>query len=109
MKMRCAYKSMLRGDVVKVGTVLDLTPAECELDVVKAFFTKVDEDVPAVNPAAGVGASPVQPKTIVVAGLTREEAVMKLQQAGQRVAANISDKRLAERFEEFFGTTVADK
>lgn len=98
MKMRCIYRTMLRGDIVKVGQVLDLTEAECNLGRVKQFFVPVDATTPEVN-ASGVA---VNPKQTVVAGLTREEAIIKLQQAGQRVNDRISDKRLAERFEETF-------
>lgn len=97
MKMRCTYRSVLRGDIVKVGQVLNLTEAECELDVVKRFFVPVDATTPGAN-ASGVTSS----KQIIVAGLTREEAIMKLQQAGQRVSERISDAKLAERYEDVF-------
>lgn len=99
MKMRCLYKSVLRGDIVKAGQVLDLTAAELQLDVVKRFFVAAEEAAPGAIP----GAAPSSAGQIVVAGLTREEAILKLQDAGQRVGERISDKRLAERFEETFG------
>ena len=102
MKYVCRYKSMLRGDVVKVGQTVDLTPEECKLDVVKAYFVPCGD---------GASASADEPRTsasVVVAGLTRDQAIMKLQEAGQRVSSRISDERLAERYEDQFGHTVAE-
>lgn len=107
-KMRCLYKSMLRGDIVKVGQVLDLTDEECSMGVVKRFFVKVEDSAAgSKDPAAGSVPAESGAKDIVVAGLTRDEAILKLQQAGQRVAFNISDKRLAERFNECFSVGPA--
>ena len=97
MKFVCKYKSIIRGDVVKVGQVVNLTDAEAEMGVVKAHFVPVDGSAGA-DSASAVHA----PAPVVVAGLTREQAIMKLAEAGQRVSSRISDERLRQRFEEAF-------
>lgn len=105
MKMKCLYKSILRGDVVKPGQVLDLTPAEMEKDVVKRFFVKVEGEAASPAPAgAAVPAPNAAQKPVVVAGLTRDQAVMKLTQAGVKVKGNLSNEKLAD----LYNTTFAN-
>jgi len=101
MKMKCMFRSIIRGDIVKPGAILDLTKDECEMDVVKSFFVKVDGAVAEESAAAP---APVAAKAAagVVAGLTRDQAIMKLQQAGVKFKGNISNKELAALYEQTF-------
>lgn len=98
MLMRCNFKTILRGDIVKPGTVLDLTKEECAMDVVKKSFTKVAGGAGAKAPGAADGHGK---DAIVVAGLTRAQAILKLQEAGAKVG-NISNKMLAELYNQTF-------
>ena len=109
MKMKCLYTSIIRGDVVRAGQVVDISQQECENDIVKRFFVSAEPDVAVTekNPPVAAAINPSQ--EIVVAGLTREQAIQRLHDARQRIGANISNARLKERFEEFFGQTTADK
>ncbi len=91
MKMLCRQRTVLRGDVVRAGQVVDLSPAEAALPAVAAHF----------SPAAGEGAPAAERP--VVAGLTRRQAIARIRDAGGRVPSGVSDARLAERFMEAFG------
>lgn len=94
MKMLCRQRTVLRGDVVRAGQVVDLSPAEAALPAVAAHF----------SPAGGAdGATPAQGRA-VVAGLTRRQAIARIRDAGGSVPSNDSDARLAERFMEAFST-----
>lgn len=101
MKYECMRKSMFRGDIVKPGTILDLSEAEEKMDVVKAFFVKVGGDATVVCSAAAAP-TPQTPKGTVVAGLTREQAMMKLQQVGAKVKGNMSNNALADLYNATF-------
>lgn len=103
MKMKCLFKSVLRGDVVKPGQILDLTKEECRMDVVKKSFEAVESAPVAEKSAAGA--------PILVAGLTREQTIMKLQQSGVTVKGNLSNKSLVDLYNQTFSTIseVADK
>ena len=104
MKMKCLFKSVLRGDIVKPGQVLDLTDAECEMDVVKAFFVKADGAVTEKTVAVPAPAAPASAG--VVAGLTRDQAIMKLSQAGVKVKGNISNDKLVAIYEQTFANAA---
>jgi hypothetical protein len=103
MKMKCLFKSVLRGDVVKPGQILDLTKEECRMDVVKKSFVAVESAPAAEKSSAGA--------PILVAGLTREQTIMKLQQSGIVVKGNLSNKSLVDLYNQTFSTIseVADK
>ena len=103
MKMKCLFKSVLRGDIVKPGQILDLTKEECRMDVVKKSFVAVE------SASAGEKSSAGAP--ILVAGLTREQAILKLQQSGVTVKGNLSNKSLVDLYNQAFSTIseVADK
>jgi hypothetical protein len=102
MQMKCLYRTILRGDVVKPGQVLDLTDAECKTDVVKKFFVKADGSASGdSSPAAG------QTKAgTVVAGLTRDQVIMKLNQAGVGAKGNASNAALAELYNQTFANVA---
>lgn len=103
MKMKCLFKSVLRGDVVKPGQILDLTKEECRMDVVKKFFEAVESAPAGEKSSAGA--------PVLVAGLTREQAMLKLQQNGVTVKGNLSNKSLVDLYNQTFSTIseVADK
>ena len=104
MLMKCLFRSVLRGDVVKPGRVLDLTTDECGMDVVKRFFARVDEAA-AENAAADVpnaGKRLPDRAAGIVAGLTREQVVMKLAQAGVKVKGNVANASLVALYEQTF-------
>ena len=103
MKMKCLFKSVLRGDVVKPGQILDLTKEECRMDVVKKSFEAVESAPAGEKSSAGA--------PVLVAGLTREQAMLKLQQNGVLVKGNLSNKALVELYNQTFSniSEVADK
>lgn len=103
MKMKCLFKSVLRGDVVKPGQILDLTKEECRMDVVKKSFEAVESAPAGEKSSAGA--------PVIVAGLTREQAMLKLQQNGVLVKGNLSNKALVELYNQTFSniSEVADK
>lgn len=103
MKMKCLFKSVLRGDVVKPGQILDLTKEECRMDVVKKSFVAVESAPAGEKSSAGA--------PVLVAGLTREQAMLKLQQNGVTVKGNLSNKSLVDLYNQTFSTIseVADK
>lgn len=101
MKMKCLYKSIVRGDIVKPGDVLDLTKEEADTDVVKKFFVPVEE-TSAAGKTAVEAPSPAPAGKGLVAGLTRDQAIMKLQQAGVKVKGNISNQALIDLYNQTF-------
>ena len=100
MKMRCLYRTILRGDVVKPGQVLDLTDAECKADVVKKFFVKADGSA-ATGDSSPAAADQGKAGTLV-AGLTRDQVIMKLNQAGVGAKGNASNASLVELYNQTF-------
>lgn len=111
MTMKCLYPTIFRGDVVKRGAILTVTDAEAEMDVVKRNFVKVDGGAAPVS--AGAASAPAADPAPVgfVAGLTRDQAVMKLRQNGVRVNGRLSDENLKKLYETTFATVseAADK
>lgn len=121
MKMKCLYRTILRGDVVKVGEVLDLTAAECEMDVVKQFFVKVADAgeggtaAPAqvstpskagATSATTTASAATSARAGLIAGLTREQALMKLTQAGVSVRRAMPMKALEELYNQTFANVA---
>lgn len=101
MKMVCTSACVFRGDVVRKGAVLEVTEAEMEEYPARTSFA------PAMDGGEGRAAPPSRGDGGLVAGLTREQAVMKLYQAGVNVPERISMAKLRERFEETFGAMDA--
>ena len=106
MKMKCLYKSVLRGDIVKAGAILDLTDEEMKLDVVKTYFVKVEDATAADEKAAVASPSRAPSEKAVVAGLTREQAIMKLNEAGAKVKGNISNSNLIAIYNQTFANVA---
>jgi len=100
MKMICLYRSILRGDIVKPGQVLDLSEDECKTDVVKRFFKAAEDAAPADK--AGAASAPKAASSGTIAGLTRDQAVAKLRQAGAKIKGNISNQDLAVLYNQTF-------
>ena len=73
------------------------------MDVVKKSFVAVESAPAAEKSSAGA--------PILVAGLTREQVMLKLQQNGGLVKGNLSNKALVELYNKTFSTIseVADK
>jgi len=106
MKMKCLFKSVLRGDIVKPGQILELTEAECKMDVVKNFFVKVDGDAASGDPSPAAAPVPASPEAGVVAGLSRDQAIMKLTQAGVKCKGNISNANLVALYNQTFANAA---
>lgn len=96
MKMKCLYPSMVRGEVVKAGAILDLTDSELKLPVVKSAFVPVApvDPTPAKATESGTATGESKGSPVVVAGLTRDQAIAKLQATGAKVKGNISNSDL---------------
>ena len=73
------------------------------MDVVKKSFEAVESAPAGEKSSAGA--------PILVAGLTREQTIMKLQQSGIVVKGNLSNKSLVDLYNQTFSTVseVADK
>ena len=118
MKMKCVFRCIVNGDLVKPGQVIDVAEAKTTTEpFLHSFVPIVKPDLSAGKPAEGQGSqNPPDGFTNqgqgdtqhaehnLVAGLTREQAIAKLRAAKVNVPGNISDKKLIERFEEAFST-----
>lgn len=111
MKYVCNHAAILRGEVVRPGRVLNLSPSEADLPVVRRHFRRLaDEDGhgdASERPAGGDGGGSPAPAG-VIAGLTREQALLKLRGAGVKVPPNAGDGRIRELYNETFAT-IAEK
>ena len=97
MKMVCVCNCVFRGDTVRKGAVVEMSGEEAKgFPAASSFvpFGGGDAEGPSAPPSGGA---------VLVAGLTREQAVLKLYQAGVSVPEKISAAKLRERFEETFG------
>lgn len=97
MKMVCISSCIFRGDTVRKGAVLEVSEEEMKEYPARTSFA------PAMGGGAESSAPSARTEPQLVAGLTREQAVMKLYQAGVSVPERISIAKLRERFEETFG------
>lgn len=101
MLMQCTRNVVYRGDAVRAGMVLDIADAEVNTTIVQSHFRCV---APASNPPASQEQEDKKPSRSLVAGLTREQAIMKLQQAGVKVKGNVSNAELVN----VYNTTFAN-
>ena len=109
MKMKCVYRCIVNGDLVKPGAIIDVPKDLVSKPPYSSSFEVLDSANPA--PAAGAAASDLPDGAsgnvsdpILVAGLTRDQALAKLRAAGHTVPGNISNAKLVERYEEAFST-----
>jgi hypothetical protein len=91
MKMVCTFKCQFRGDTVKVGEIRDLTAEEAKSHLA-ASFAKIGDDEPKADAAE-----------VVVAGLTRDQAIAKLNELKVKIPSKISNEKLKERYLEVVG------
>lgn len=90
IKMRCISRCQFKGDIVKVGDIVDMDEETLKNEpLAKSAFVKAD---PSAEKSAGG-----HPKTIV-AGLTREQTILKLKSMKVAVPADASDEDLAKIF-----------
>lgn len=105
--MKCLIRTILRGDLVKPGEIIDLTDEECSRDIVRANFAAVDSSTPSAPKGAEDTLSPQSTRgnaKTLVAGLTREQAIMKLRQAGVACKGNATNADIAT----LYNTTFAN-
>lgn len=113
MKMICTYRCIVNGDIVKPGTILDVSKDLAEKQPFASSF-KALETSSALPTSVGSGGGSDLPSgatgnvsdPLIVAGLTREQALAKLRQAGCHIPNNISTAKLVERYEEAFNTDM---
>lgn len=101
MKIKCIYRCIVNGDIVKPDKVLDVDAELAKCEPYKSSFVALD-----ASPApagAGKGDAAGTDETLV-AGLTRDQAIAKLRAAKVNVPGNISDPKLIERYNETFST-----
>ncbi len=106
MRMKCVIASYLHGDVVKVGQTVEIDDAEAGTSRIKRSFVAVDGEASASARAAAAGPAPSRPGHAVVAGLTRDQAVAKLRQAGARFSGNITNEKLVALYETTFANVA---
>lgn len=113
MKVVCVSSCIFRGDTVRKGAVLEVSEEEMKEYPAKSSFAPAMADgeggaSPSGNDGKPDGMHGARDGGGLVAGLTREQAVMKLFQAGVVVPEKISTSKLRERFEETFGAGGAE-
>lgn len=93
MVMRCISRCQWKGDIVHVGEEVDMDKSDLSAPLAKSAF------VPVATPAKAKGAKP----KVLVAGLTREQTVLKLRTAGVDFEADADDATLAKIYLKFAG------
>ena len=89
-RMKCVSRCQFKGDIVRVGDIVDMDDETLKDEpLAKSAFVKADP--PAEKSAGGA------PK-IIVAGLTREQTILKLQSMKVSVPKNATDDDLAKIF-----------
>lgn len=106
MKMKCVIASYLHGDVVKVGKTVEIDDAEAATSRIRRSFVAVEGEASASARAAAAGPAPAKSGPAVVAGLTRDQAVAKLRQAGARFSGNITNEKLVALYETTFANAA---
>lgn len=120
MKLKCKRDIQLDGDIVKRGSVVDVSRERWEKDArVRASFEALEgtekreeegtekketrEEGTGKREEEGTGKREEgREEKKIVAGLTREQTILTLRERGVMVPANISDERLAMRYLESF-------
>lgn len=88
--MRCVSRCQFKGDIVKVGDIVDIDEETLNKEpLAKSAFVEA-------NPSAEKSAGG-EPK-ILVAGLTREQTILKLKSMMVAVPPDASDEDLAKIF-----------
>lgn len=90
IKMRCVSRCQFKGDIVRVGDIVEMDEETLKKEpLAKSAFVNAD---PSAEESAGG-----QPK-IIVAGLTREQTVLKLKSMKVVVPPDATDDDLAKIF-----------
>lgn len=90
IKMRCVSRCQFKGDIVRVGDIVEMDEETLKKEpLAKSAFVKA---APQAEESAGG-----QPK-IIVAGLTREQTVLKLKSMKVVVPPDATDDDLAKIF-----------
>lgn len=90
IKMRCVSRCQFKGDIVKVGDIVDMDDETLKNEpLAKSAFVKAD---PSAEKSAG------ESRKTIVAGLTREQTILKLKSMKIAVPADASDEDLAKIF-----------
>ena len=88
-KMRCTSKCQFKGDIVRVGDIVDIDEKTLANDpLAKSAFVPAE---PSAEKSAGGKA--------IVAGLTREQAILKLTGMKVNVPDGATDDEIAKIFE----------
>ena len=87
-KMRCISKCQFKGDIVRVGDIVDIDEKTLANDpLAKSAFVQAEPS--AGKPAVGKA---------IVAGLTREQAILKLTSMKVNVPSGATDDEIAKIF-----------
>lgn len=90
IRMRCVSRCQFKGDIVRIGDIVEMDEKTLENEpLAKSAFVKAD---PSAEKSAGG-----KPK-IIVAGLTREQTILKLKSMKVAVPPDASDDDLAKIF-----------
>lgn len=108
MKYVCNHAAILRGEVVRPGRVLNLSPSEADLPVVRRHFSPVEGGGDMQAQSAGGGGGESTAPSAFIAGLTREQALLKLRGVGVKVPPNTGDGRIRDLYNETF-STISEK
>lgn len=108
MKMKCVYRCIVNGDLVKPDKVLDVKEADAQQEPFKSSFVALQDANPA---SAGSGSTDgladgnsSATNEPLVGGLNRDQAIAKLRAAKVNVPGNISNQKLIDRYNETFST-----
>ncbi len=100
MKAKCLKKSIYRGEIVSPGKIIDIDEKDRDCDLVKYNFVLLDKDASEAPPSKTAlrDAKKKTKSKILVAGLTREQVIMKLRELGTTIGYNASDEQLVELY-----------
>ena len=105
MKIKCIYRCIVDGDIVKPDKVLDVDAEIAKCEPYKSSFVALDASpAPAGAGKGDQGKDAAGTDETLVAGLTRDQAIAKLRAAKVNVPGNISAPKLIERYNETFST-----
>ena len=108
MKMKCVYRCIVNGDLVKPDKVLDVKEADAKQEPFKSSFVALQNAAPApAGDGSGEGRDSGDQSgedETLVGGLNRDQAIAKLRAAKVNVPGNISNQKLIDRYNETFST-----
>ena len=90
MEYICKQATIVRGDLVRAGKKVSISEGELSPELLARAFEPVVEQT--------------EKDDGLVCGLTREQAVIKLRQAGVRCGQKLSIDEIRKRFDDTFST-----